>query len=256
MLEVGIDAIGFYSSRYFLDLKTLAEKRGIDSAKYYVGLGQHKMAVPPPGEDIVTMAANAAARVLPHTRIEDIDHLLFATESGLDFSKASGIYVHRLLGLPSRCRVVELKQACYSATAAIQLALPMLQQNPDKKILVIAADIARYGLETTGESSQGGGAVALLLSANPSILALAPESGFYTQDVLDFWRPYYREEALVDGKYSCDVYLQVLLEVWAQYSELSQKKYQDFARFCYHAPVPRLVEKAHKWLAKRNNVTH
>ncbi len=101
MLEVGIDAIGFYSSRYFLDLKTLAEKRGIDSAKYYVGLGQHKMAVPPPGEDIVTMAANAASRVLPHTRIEDIDHLLFATESGLDFSKASGTYVHRLLGLPS-----------------------------------------------------------------------------------------------------------------------------------------------------------
>ncbi len=131
----------------------------------------------------------------------------------------------------------------------------MLQQNPDKKILVIAADIARYGLETTGESSQGGGAIALLLSANPGILALAPESGFYTQDVLDFWRPYYREEALVDGKYSCDVYLQVLLDVWAQYSELSQKKYQDFARFCYHTPVPRLVEKAHKWLAKRNNVT-
>ena len=33
MLEVGIDAIGFYSSRYFLDLKTLAEKRGIDVSK-------------------------------------------------------------------------------------------------------------------------------------------------------------------------------------------------------------------------------
>ena len=75
---------------------------------------------------------------LPHTRIEDIDHLLFATESGLDFSKASGIYVHRLLGLPRRCRVVELKQACYSATAAIRMALPMLQENPEKKILVIA----------------------------------------------------------------------------------------------------------------------
>jgi hydroxymethylglutaryl-CoA synthase len=255
MPEVGIDAIGFYTSHYYLDLKTLAQKRGVDADKYYIGLGQHKMAVPPPGEDIVTMAANAAARVLPNGRTEDIDHLLFATESGLDFSKASGIYVHRLLGLSPRCRVVELKQACYSATAAIHMVLPMLRENPEKKVLIIAADIARYGLETTGESSQGGAAVALLLSANPRILVIEPGSGFCTRDVMDFWRPHYRDEALVDGKYSCDVYLQVLLETWAQYREATQREYSDFARFCYHAPVPGLVEKAHKWLAKRNNVT-
>lgn len=254
MPEVGIDAIGFYSSSYYLDLKTLAEQRGIDVDKYYVGLGQYKMAVPPPGEDVVTMAANAAARILPRVNVEDIDHVLFATESGLDFSKAAGTYIHRLLGLPSRCRVVELKQACYSATAAIQLILPLLRENLQKKILVLAADIARYGLGTSGESSQGGAAVALLLTANPRILSLEPVSGFYTKDVMDFWRPYYLEEALVDGKYSCDVYLQVLLETWAQYSSLTKRQYGDFARFCYHAPVPGLVEKAHKWLAKRNNI--
>ena len=64
MPEVGIDAIGFYSSQYYLDLKTLAQKRGVDADKYYVGLGQHKMAVCPPGEDIVTMAANAAGMAM------------------------------------------------------------------------------------------------------------------------------------------------------------------------------------------------
>ena len=32
-----------------------------------------------------------------------------------------------LLNLPARCRVVELKQACYSGTAAFQLALPFLR---------------------------------------------------------------------------------------------------------------------------------
>ena len=63
----------------------------------------------------------------------DIEMLLFATESGIDQSKAAGIYVHELLGLPARCRVVELKQACYSGTAALQLALPFLRENPRKK---------------------------------------------------------------------------------------------------------------------------
>lgn len=251
--KVGIDAIGFYSSLYYLDLKTLAAKRGLDFNKFYVGLGQHKMAVPPPDEDIITMGANAAARALSKTDVNDIDMLLFATESGLDHSKAAGIYVHNLLNLPARCRVVELKQACYSATAAIKLALPMLQQNPSKKILVIASDIARYGLESTGESSQGSGAIALLLSTNPRLLAIEPACGFITKDVMDFWRPNYLEEALVDGKYSCEVYMRVMLETFKQYSAESKRNFSDHARFCYHTPVPRLVEKAHKLLAKHNN---
>ena len=63
-MNVGIDAISFYSSNYFLDLKTLGAARGVDPDKYYVGIGQEKMAIPPPDEDIVTMAASAALPIL------------------------------------------------------------------------------------------------------------------------------------------------------------------------------------------------
>jgi len=251
-MKFGIDAIGFYSSRYYLDLATLAAVRGVEKDKYYVGLGQKKMAVPPPGEDIVTLAANAAAEILHPHDCEKIELVLFATESGLDYSKAAGIYVHQLLNLPSRCRVLELKQACYAATGGLQLALTWLRQHPEKKVLLLASDIARYGFNTTGESSQGAGAVAVLLSASPRLVAIEPESGFYTEDVMDFWRPNYRDEALVDGKYSCELYLKILGETWAEYSALSELKFQDHDYFCYHVPVPRLVEKAHRRLAKLN----
>ena len=150
-MKVGIDAIAFYTSNFALDLATLAVARGIDPEKYYSGLGQHMMSVPPPGEDIVTMAANAAQQVLLDTDTSNIEMVLFATESGNDQSKAAGLYVHELLHLSQRCRVVELKQACYGGTAALQLALPFLRENPTKKILLLASDIARYGLKTTGE---------------------------------------------------------------------------------------------------------
>jgi hydroxymethylglutaryl-CoA synthase len=252
MITVGIDVLRFYTSHYYLDLKTLAEARGVDINKFHTGLGQEKMAVVPPDEDIVTMAADAGFQVLKHVDPEDIHLLLFATESAIDQSKAAGIFVHRLLNLPSRCRVVELKQACYSATAGLQMALPMLRENPDKKILLIASDVARYGLKTTGESSQGGGAVAMVLSANPRTLAIEPESGFYTEDVMDFWRPNYREEAVVDGKYSCELYLRLVQKTWEQYTALSKRTLIDHDWFCYHVPVPRLVEKAHQCLVKFN----
>jgi hydroxymethylglutaryl-CoA synthase len=254
MVKVGIDAIGFYTTPYYLDLATLAKAREVDVNKYYTGLGQEKMAVLGPDEDIVTMAADAGYRVLKQINPEDIDLLLFATESAIDQSKAAGIYVHRLLNLPSRCRVVELKQACYSATAGLQMALGLLRENPTRKILLIASDVARYGLNSKAESSQGGAAVAMVLSQNPRILAIEPESGYYTEDVMDFWRPNYSEEAIVDGQYSCELYLKLIQKTWEQYTHLSKRTFLDHARFCYHVPVPKLVEKAHQYLAKLNGL--
>lgn len=254
MFKVGIDALGFYTPPYYLDLKNLATARGIDFNKFYVGLGQEKMAVIPPDEDIVTMAADAAFRVLKQVDPREIELLIFATESGIDQSKAAGIFVHRLLNLPERCRVLEVKQACYGSTAALQMALAMLQVNPQQKILVIASDIARYGLNSKGESSQGGGAVAMIVSKNPRLLAIEPISGFCTEDVMDFWRPNYTEEAIVDGQYSCEIYLKLLQKTWAQYQERTGRSLAAHQHFCYHVPVPRLVEKAHQYLLKLNGL--
>ncbi len=249
-MKVGIDTIGFYIPYYYLDLATLAKARNVPVDKFYIGLGQKKMSVPSPDEDIITMAANSAQRVLRDEDKNNIDTLMFATESGLDYAKAAGIYLHKLLKLPSRCRVIELKQACYASTAGIQMALSMLYQNPQRKILVIASDIARYGLNTPGEPSQGAGAITMLLSAEPRLIAIEPESGFYTEDVMDFWRPYYRDEVVVNGKYSCDLYMRVLDKVWQSYSELSGRQFSDHDYFCYHVSIPRLIEKAHKRLVK------
>jgi hydroxymethylglutaryl-CoA synthase len=252
VMKVGIDAIGFYSPRYYLELATLAKVRGIDVDKFYHGLGQIRMSVVPPGEDVVTMAASSAHHILRDEDLRSIDTVLFATESGIDHSKSAGIYVHRLLGLSPYCRIIELKQACYSGTFGLQIAMNMLQQDPNRKILLIASDIARYGLNTSGESSQGAGAIALLLSANPRLLAIEPESGFYTEDVMDFWRPIYMDVALVNGKYSCDLYLRVLEKVWQRYTVLSGRTFSEHDYFCYHVAVPKLVEKAHSRLAKLN----
>ncbi len=250
MLKVGIDTLSFYTSHYALDLARLAEVRGVDPDKYFVGLGQRNMAVPSPDEDIVTMAACAAQAAVHGIDLNSIEMLLFATESGIDQSKAAGIYVHDLIGLPARCRVVELKQACYSATIALQLALPFLRQHPDKKVLLIASDIARYGLNTAGESSQGCGAVAMVLSANPRIMAFDTDYGIVTENVMDFWRPNYTDAAFVEGKYSSKLYLHMLEKTWHQYHALTKRQFADQDYYCYHMPVPRLVEKAHQHLAK------
>lgn len=252
---VGIDRLAFYTPQYYVDLSALAEQQGLAADHYQRSIGQQRMGIAPPDEDIVSMATSAAAQVLHDQSLDDIEILLFATETGIDQSKAAGIYVHQLLGLPARCRVMELKQACYSATGALRLAMPYLRLFSDKKVLLIASDIARYELNTPAEPSRGAGAVAMLLSGDPRLISFEPYSGLYTEDVMDFWRPNYQQTAFVEGKHSCDVYIRALSETWAQYQAETARSLTDHVQFCYHVPVPRLVEKAHKRLVKKNKLS-
>ncbi len=249
---IGIESIGIYTARYVIDLGVLADARGVDPAKYYVGLGQEMMSIAPLNEDVVTLGANAARLALEKVAArEAIGTVIFATETGVDQSKAAGIYLHNLLGLGCNCRVVELKQACYSSTAALQFAAALVARQPEHKVLVVAADIARYGLGTAGEPTQGCGAVAMVVSSEPKLVELEPHSGMYTEDLMDFWRPNYREEALVDGKLSARMYISVLEKAFEDYRSRSGVEFKDIDEFCYHLPFTRMAEKAHARLARK-----
>ena len=110
-MSIGIHDLALATSHHSLDLGNLADHYGIDPAKFRVGIGQDVMSVLASDEDIVTMAADATARILERNGTDGIRTLLFATESGIDQSKSAGVYVHKLVGLPSTVRVAELKQA-------------------------------------------------------------------------------------------------------------------------------------------------
>ena len=254
MSHFGIESAAFYTSHYYLNLATLAQARGVSADKYHIGLGIYQMSTSPPDEDIITLGANAALEALKDIDKDSIRLVLFATESGIDQSKAAGMYIHKLLKLSPHCRVLELKQACYSATGALMLAKEWLKGNPKYKALIIASDIARYGLGMPGEPSQGAGAVALTLSNNPKLASFEEGNGVYTEDAMDFWRPNYRDEALVDGKHSVDLYLKALKESWQDYQNNTGRSYKDHDHFLFHIPITRLAEKAYQRLAIINQL--
>lgn len=248
-LSVGIHDLALATSHFALALDDLADHHGIDPAKFSVGIGQDVMSVLAADEDIVTMAADATARIIERNGTDGIRTLLFATESGIDQSKSAGVYVHRLVGLPASVRVVELKQACYSATAALQFAIGLIARDPAQKVLVVASDVARYDLGSSGESTQGAGAAAMLVQANPGLLALEQPAGVFTEDVMDFWRPNYRSTALVDGKGSVRAYLNAIGGAWQDYREQGGADLETFASICYHQPFTKMAAKAHRHLA-------
>jgi len=245
-VKIGIDKIGMYVPHLYLDMTQLAASRNIDPDKFTIGIGQEKMAVPPNTQDTVTLAANAALDILEEEDKEKIDFVMFGTESGIDQSKAAAIYIHQLLGLNPNARAIEMKQACYGATAAIQLAKGHVALNPESKVLILASDIARYGLETSGEATQGAGAVAMIISAEPRIMELEKESVYLTKDIMDFWRPTYSDTALAYGKFSNEQYLSFFSNIWEAYKEKTGRGLNDFEAICYHTPYTKMGYKALK----------
>lgn len=252
-MQFGIDDLAFATATQYLELAELAEVHGIDPAKYTVGIGQERMSVAAPDEDTVTLAAAAAQPI-----VADLDEagkaairtLLVATETGIDQSKSAGVYVHHLLGLSPACRVVELKQACYSGTSALQMALALVARNPEQKVLVIASDVARYDIGSSGEPTQGAGAVAMLIAADPRLVAIEPVSGLHTRDVMDFWRPNYRMNAVVDGRLSIRAYTESLAGAWSDYCEQGGHPFAEIDVFCYHQPFTKMAVKAHQHLTR------
>lgn len=245
-MNVGIDKIGFFAPSTYLDLSDLANSRNVDPDKFLIGIGQSQQAVVPVTQDVVTMAANAADQILTETDKSQLGMVLFGTETAVDHSKSAAVYLRGLLDLPANLRTIELKHACYGATAGLMMAKDYVQLHPDKKALVIGADIARYGLNTPGEVTQGGGAVAMVVSQNARILALEDDSVVRSEDEMDFWRPLYRTEALVDGHASERIYLDFFNSVFEDYLESTGRTMGDLNALIFHLPFTKMGLKALK----------
>lgn len=242
-MKIGIDKIGFATSQYVLKLDDLALARQTDPAKFSQGLLIEALSVTPVTEDIVTLAASAADQILTDEDKATIDMVILATESSVDQSKAAAIYVHHLMGIQPFARSFEVKEACYSATAALDYAKLHVAAKPESRVLVIASDIAKYGIDSAGESTQGAGSIAMLITANPRILELHQDNVAQTRDIMDFWRPNYSTTPFVNGVYSTKQYLDSLETTWQAYQDKAEAQLTDFAAFCFHLPFPKLALK-------------
>lgn len=248
MKTVGIDALTFSTPRAYLDLTDLAAARNIPSEKYTKGLGALRMAIADRNEDPVTMATDAAARMFVHADIDvaNIGFCAVGTETGIDHSKPIASYVHGLLGLPQKCRVYDAKHACFGGTAALMAACEWIASGAarGRTALVICSDIARYELGSPGEPTQGAGAVAMLVSESPRLLAIdVGQTGSFSWDVHDFWRPLHRRDALVDGKFSVSCYLDALAGAFNDWREQSLSV-EPLVRSAYHVPYVKMAKKA------------
>lgn len=267
MQQVGIEALNVYGGAAKLNVRMLAEARQLDTTRFDNLLMKEKT-VAMPYEDPISYAVNAAKPIidsLSDREKQRIEMLITCSESGVDFGKSMSTYVNEYLGLSRNCRLFEIKQACYSTTAGYQMALNFIlsQTSPGAKVLVIGTDISRFSVVEGGdalsedwsfaEPSNGGGAVALLVSDLPYILqADIGCNGYYGYEVMDMCRPSPDSEA-GDADLSLLSYLDCCENAYSHYeSRIEEVDYQNsFDYLSFHVPFGGMVKGSHRSMMRK-----
>lgn len=270
-MTFGIEAASYYVPSLYLEIKDLAEKRGIEPAKLEKGLGLHKMGFPDVHEDAATFAAEALLKLIKDYNInpKEISRIYLGTESALDAAKPTASYAMQMVEkvlekefgerVFRNCDVVDMTFACIGAVDALHNSLDFVRANPDKKAVVIASDYAKYELASSGEYTQGGGAVAVLISSKPDLIEIENNWGVATESVFDFFKPrrhfkkedltnapesfpekieIFTDEPVFDGQYSNQCYQDRIREAYDHYKEITglNKSYENWKYLIFHLP--------------------
>jgi hydroxymethylglutaryl-CoA synthase len=177
---IGISGLAMYVPPYRVDLEHWCEWTGASWAKIrqVVGSGFRLLG---PQQSVYTMAANAVLRLIERYDVDPgkVRYLALGTESSTDNS-AGAIIIKgmvdsalKAMGLPAlsrHCEVPEFKHACLGGVYALKNALRFLHTDGgDSLAIVVSADKALYKRGSSGEPTQGAGAVAALISHQPRI---------------------------------------------------------------------------------------
>ena len=226
-----------------------------------------------PNHSIYTMAATAVLRLIEQYDVDPqrVKFLGLGTESSTDNS-AGAIIVKGMVdealiarGKPpiSRsCEVPEFKHACLGGVYGMKGAIRHLAlDGAGSQAIVVCADIAEYARGSSGEPTQGAGAVAMLLEEDPqlAIVDLIGSGSASDYRIMDFRKPMLRfcgqdrseshqvqDFPVFNGKYSTTCYIDETLHAMHDMYVKRELKASDYLRSLrtvfMHRPYRRMPE--------------
>jgi hydroxymethylglutaryl-CoA synthase len=270
---VGISGFAVYAPPYRVDLEQWCAWTGTpwDKVRSVIGSGFRMMG---PGQSIYTLAATAAIRLVRQYDIDPdrIGFIGLGTESSTDNSAGAVIVrgmlddVFRRAGrrpISRACEVPEFKHACLGGVYAMKSALRYLalENDPERVAIVVSADEACYERGSSGEPTQGAGAVAMLLESSPKLLEvdIRNTGSASSYRAVDFRKPFARpgsngagrtmslaQVPVFNGKYSTTCYLDetlhALREMCSRLDTDPATYYRSLEAIFMHRPYQRMPE--------------
>ena len=274
-MSPGVSGLSLYVPRYRVKLADWSTWTGAHPQKVEAVVGR-SFRVCGRDESVYTMAASAVLDLILRYDVDpsDIGFLGFGTESSTD-NAAGAVLIRGMLDaaleqmgrprLSRACEVPEFKHACLGGVYGLKSAARYLASDgANRRAIVVSADIAEYERGSSGEQTQGAGAVAMLLDAEPALfeldLAHAGSSSAYRG--ADFRKPFARHFAegyapktqrlhdfpVFNGKYSTlcyvDATVTALDDMFGKLAGSRRSFFEDIAAVTFHRPYHHMPQQA------------
>lgn len=271
----GVSGIALYLPKWRVKLEQWCEWTSAPWAKIEAIVGR-SFRIPGPDENVYTMAASAVLRLIVQYDIDPqgIAFIGLGTESSTD-NAAGAVIVKGMVDdalvamgkapLSRACEAPEFKQACLGGIYAMKAAARWLAcEGQGRGAIVVSGDVAEYERGSSGEQTQGAGAVAMWMEAEPALFELrlgeGGNSAAYRE--LDFRKPFGRhfvpgyakstkrvhDFPVFNGKYSTACYTDAVLEAIADLCDRRGVEpmsiFEDFAGVFLHRPYAQMPVQA------------
>lgn len=269
---IGVSGLAAYVPPYRVWLQDWCDWTGQPWPKIESVVGR-SFRVRGPEHSVYTMAATAVMRLIDQYDVDPrrVKFLGLGTESSSDNS-AGAIIVKGMLDraleasgrppLSRSCEVPEFKHACLGGVYGMKGAIRHLAlDGAGGQAIVVCADIAEYARGTSGEPTQGAGAVAMLLEENPTlaIVDLIGSGSASDYRIMDFRKPMVRfkeqnangthhvqDFPVFNGKYSTTCYVDETVHALDDMYEKRKLNPADYLRSLntvfMHRPYRRMPE--------------
>lgn len=235
--NIGLSGLAAYIPPFRVWLEDWCEWTGNQWPKTREVVGR-SFRVRGPNQSVYTLAATAVLRLINQYEIDPsrVKFLGLGTESSTDNS-AGAIIVKGMVDnalikqgkapIARSCEVPEFKHACLGGVYGMKGALRHLAHDGSgTQAIVVCADIAEYARGSSGEPTQGAGAVAMLLEEDPKLaeVDLIHSGAASDYRIMDFRKPMMRfcgqdrseshqvqDFPVFNGKYSTTCYIDATL---------------------------------------------
>ena len=270
--SIGISGLAAYIPPYRVWLEDWCDWTGNQWPKIREVVGR-SFRVRGPNHSVYTMAANAVLRLIDQYDVDParVKFLGLGTESSTDNSAGAiivkGMVDEALIArgkapISRSCEVPEFKHACLGGVYGMKGAIRHLAlDGAGSQAIVVCADIAEYARGSSGEPTQGAGAVAMLLEEDPqlAVVDLVGSGSASDYRIMDFRKPMLRfcgqdrseshqvqDFPVFNGKYSTTCYvdetLHALRDMYEK-RELDPATYLRSLRTVFmHRPYRRMPE--------------
>lgn len=269
---VGVSGVALYVPPYRVNLESWCAWTGAPWPKIRTVVGR-SFRMRGPSENVYTMAAGAVLRLIESNQIDPrkIRYLALGTESSTD-NAAGAVVVKGLVNralvargqspISRNCEVPEYKHACLGGVYGMKNAARFLALEPsDAVAVVVSSDVAEYSRGSTGEPTQGAGAVAMLLEKEPRLVELELEFAGSASDFreVDFRKPLarivgerqrvhgqIRDFPVFNGKFSTSCYLDAALhavrDMLARRTHYAAGYLRELSATFFHRPYRKMPQ--------------